>query len=60
MGECNTQFCVTPLVQFTHHCTVSKPGKGLEIERTHKETRVIRKETSRMPVYLDFGESLST
>ncbi|KAH0509849.1 Tetratricopeptide repeat protein 27 [Microtus ochrogaster] len=33
---------------FARHCSVRELGKGLEIERTHKETWVIRKEISRM------------
>ena len=57
---CNTQFCVTLSVPFTRHCTVHESGKGLEIERTHKETWVIHKEISGMPVYSDFWKSLST
>ena len=45
---CNTRFCVTPLVQFACHCTIRESGKGLEIEKTHKDTWVIWKEISRM------------
>ena len=52
---CNTRFCVTPLVQFLRHCTLHESGKGLEIERTHKETRVIRKEISLVPFIQTWG-----
>ena len=54
---CNTRFCVTHSVQFVHHCTVLEPGKGLEIERTHKRPGSFKRLSAECRLF-NFGEIL--